>query len=130
MLSLVASEALYERDIGFERLVDVFCTTPARLFGLAPRKGAIRVGADADFAVLEPGGRRTLEASELEYHEQEPWSPFDGREICGRSVYTISRGRLVSRGRAARRYRNGPRRSVRPAAGGATPLHAAVAPGP
>jgi dihydroorotase-like cyclic amidohydrolase len=45
--------------------------------------------------VLETSGRRTLDANELEYHEQEKWSPFDGREVTVSPVYTVSRGRVV-----------------------------------
>ena len=39
-------------------------------------------------AVLETNGSRTLDAQELEYHEQEKWSPFDGREVTVFPVYT------------------------------------------
>ena len=35
-------------------LADVFATRPARLFGLAPRKGAIQPGADADLVIIDP----------------------------------------------------------------------------
>jgi allantoinase len=94
MLSVVATEAL-QRGIGIERIAQVFSENPARIFGLSPRKGAIRVGADADLTILETDGRRTLDARELEYHEQEPWSPFDGRELRVYPVYTVIRGRTV-----------------------------------
>lgn len=94
MLPLVATEAM-RRGIPLSRVVDLLATTPARLFGLEPRKGSIALGADADFAVIETNGRRTLAAGELEYHEQEPWSPFDGREVTVYPVYTILRGRVI-----------------------------------
>ena len=49
---------------------------------------------------LETNGRRTLDAQELEYHEQEKWSPYDGREVTVFPVYTVLRGRLIApRGR-------------------------------
>jgi dihydroorotase-like cyclic amidohydrolase len=94
MLPVVATEAA-RRGIELGRVVDLLSATPARVFGLSPRKGMIAVGADADFAVLETHGRRTLDANELEYHEQEKWSPFDGREVTVYPVYTLSRGRMV-----------------------------------
>jgi allantoinase len=94
MLPLVGTEAL-RRGIGLERVADLLSTAPARLFGLYPRKGTIAVGSDADFAVIETSGRRTLDASELEYHEQEKWSPFDGCEVTVYPLYTILRGRVV-----------------------------------
>jgi allantoinase len=95
MLSVVATEALHHRGIGIERIAQVFSENPARIFGLDHRKGAIRVGADADFTVLETDGRKTLDAREMEYHEQEPWSPFDGRELRVYPMYTVLRGRTL-----------------------------------
>ena len=92
MLPVVATEAA-RRGIPLHRVVDLLSTTPARVFGLFPRKGTIAVGADADFAVLETNGRKTLDAQELEYHEQEKWSPYDGWEVTVYPVYTILRGR-------------------------------------
>ena len=95
MLSLTATEA-FRRDIGLARVIEVLSSTPARLFGLYPRKGAIRIGSDADFAVIETNGKKTLDAQELEYHEQEKWSPFDGREVTVWPVYTVLRGKVIS----------------------------------
>jgi dihydropyrimidinase len=66
------------------------------MFGLYPRKGTIAVGTDADFAVLETNGKRKLDAQELEYHEQEKWSPYDGWEVTVWPVYTILRGRVIA----------------------------------
>jgi allantoinase len=95
MFPVFATEALH-RGIPLARIVDLLSTTPAQLFGLYPRKGAIQVGADADFTVVETDGRRTLDARELEYiPSQERWSPFDGRELRVYPQYTIVRGKTV-----------------------------------
>ena len=94
MLPLVATEAT-RREIPLAQVVDLLSTTPAKLFGLYPAKGAIQVGSDADFAVLELNGRKVIDARELEYHDQEPWSPFDGREVTVYPRYTILRGRVI-----------------------------------
>jgi dihydroorotase-like cyclic amidohydrolase len=94
MLPIVATEAT-RRGIGLARVIAMMSTTPARLFGLAPRKGEIAVGADADFAVLETTRSKVVDAQQLEYHEQEKWSPYDGREVTVYPVYTILRGRVI-----------------------------------
>ena len=95
MLPVVATEAA-RRGIPLQQVVDLLSTTPARLFGLYPRKGTIAVGADADFAVLETNGRRKLDAQDLEYHDQEKWSPYDGWEVTVYPVYTVLRGRVIA----------------------------------
>jgi dihydroorotase-like cyclic amidohydrolase len=91
----VATEALYRREVGLGQIVDLMAMTPARLFGLYPRKGTIRLGSDADFAVVETAGNKVLDARDLSYHEQPAWSPFDGREVRVYPVYTILRGRVI-----------------------------------
>jgi allantoinase len=95
MLAVVATEAA-RRGVDLARIIDMMSTTPARLFGLAPRKGEIAVGADADFAVLETTRPKLIDAEELEYYEQEKWSPYDGREVTVYPVYTILRGNVIA----------------------------------
>jgi dihydroorotase-like cyclic amidohydrolase len=96
MFPVFATEALHNRGIPITQIVDLLSTTPAKLFGLYPRKGTIQVGTDADFTVIETDGRRTLDARELEFiPSQEKWSPFDGRELRVFPQYTIVRGRTV-----------------------------------
>jgi allantoinase len=90
-----ATQAVHERGISLAHVAKLVATTPARLFGLYPRKGTIAVGSAADFAIVEPNGRRTVDARELEYHEQEKWSPFDGMELRVYPVYTVLRGTVI-----------------------------------
>jgi len=95
MFPVFATEAL-RRGISITQVVELLSSTPARLFGLYPKKGAIQVGSDADFTVVETEGRRTLDARELEFIDsQERWSPFDGRELTVYPQYTIVRGQAV-----------------------------------
>lgn len=96
MFAVVATEALRSRKIPLERVVDAFSTTPAKVFGLYPRKGAIAVGSDADFCVAEIDGSRTIDSSQLEYLDPAAaWSPFEGRELSVYPMYTIVRGQVV-----------------------------------
>lgn len=66
---------------------------PAQIFGLAPRKGALAVGADGDVVLYDPRPRFTLDESNL--HSRAGYSPWHGEEIQGRVVRTISRGETV-----------------------------------
>ena len=44
-------------EISLERWVETCSTTPARMFGLYPKKGVIAPGADADVVVWDPNSR-------------------------------------------------------------------------
>jgi dihydropyrimidinase len=78
------------------RLAQVLAETPARLFGLYPRKGTIQVGSDADLLVLDPTRRTQITASgqhsAVDYSLYEGLSTIDGPELV-----TV-RGNIVVRG--------------------------------
>jgi dihydropyrimidinase len=78
--------------ISLSHWVDLCCTAPASLFGLQ-RKGAIAVGYDADLVVFDPQHRVRLSAETL--HENVDWTPFEGMEVTGWPVVTISRGEVI-----------------------------------
>jgi dihydropyrimidinase len=80
-------------QITLPRWVEVASTTPARMFGLYPRKGAMAPGSDADIVIYDPRARQTLSAAT--HHMNVDYSVFEGLEITGRVVTTLSRGRVV-----------------------------------
>jgi len=82
-------------QISIERVVEVFSTSPARIFGLYPRKGAIQVGSDADFAIVDPHKRQTLRNEDM--LSKCGWSSWDGREVVGVTLHTLVRGSFVYR---------------------------------
>ena len=75
------------------RWVEVASTTPARMFGLYPRKGVIAAGSDADIVIYDPQARQTLSAAT--HHMNVDYSAYEGMEITGRVVTTLSRGHVV-----------------------------------
>lgn len=92
LLPVIVSEAL-ARGFGFEEIARWTASTPARLWQLAPRKGSIVVGADADFTLLDPSRTWAIEGANL--HHRHRWTPFEGREVTGRVVRTLVRGITV-----------------------------------
>ena len=81
-------------------LMATYCAErPARMHGLYPRKGAIRLGADCDLLVLEPGRFRFDEAA-IQDRPEMRWSPYHGREMRARVAATVLRGRMIWDGAA------------------------------
>ena len=93
LLPLVVTYGVRAGRIGWERAAEVLSAAPARLMGLAPRKGAIAVGADADLALLDPEEVRSLRAEEMEGGAG--WSPYEGRELAGFPRTVFSRGEII-----------------------------------
>ncbi|HET9384650.1 MAG TPA: allantoinase AllB [Gemmatimonadales bacterium] len=92
-LPVLISDGVRARGLSFERIAHLTATAPAQTFGMYPRKGAIAVGADADFALVDPHQEWTLEQSELE--TRSGLSAYLGRRFTGRVVRTIVRGRTI-----------------------------------
>ena len=80
--------------LSLERLVDLLCAGPARVYG-ALGKGRLAAGYDADFTLVDMQRQRRIENDWI----ASPcgWTPFAGMEITGWPVATIVRGRAVMR---------------------------------
>lgn len=70
-------------------------TAAARIFNIYPRKGSIRVGADADLVVWDPAGSRTISAST--HHQKIDFNLYEGMTVTGVPAVTVSRGKVVWR---------------------------------
>jgi allantoinase len=81
------------RGFGLEHIARWMCAEPARLAGLADRKGRIRPGADADLVIFEPESESPIEPSAL--HHRHKLTPYAGRTLAGAVRTTILRGRVV-----------------------------------
>lgn len=86
--------AVAEGKLTLERLVQTYSETPARLLGLYPRKGAIRVGSDADVVLVDTEQEHVLSNDDIV--SKAGWTPFDGRRVKGRPVMTVLRGQVVA----------------------------------
>lgn len=92
-LSLLYTHGVLAGRLTPERWVEVCCTLPARRFGLAPRKGTLAVGADADIVIFDPERRVTLSADSL--HQNVDYCPYEGWEVQGYPVGVLSRGEVI-----------------------------------
>ncbi|QER45884.1 dihydropyrimidinase [Acidithiobacillus caldus] len=68
-------------------------TNAAKIFNIYPRKGAVQIGADADLVVWDPKRKKVISAETQ--HQQVDFNVFEGMEVEGSPLYTVSNGRLV-----------------------------------
>jgi len=89
LLDAVASGKLTFGEIG-----KLYAERPARLHGLYPRKGSLQIGADADFVVVRPDEKWSVDADAFE--SSGSYSPFDGKTLRGNIYRTYQRGKLIA----------------------------------
>ena len=80
--------------MGLEDLERVMCVAPARAFGLYGRKGVLRVGAEADIALVDPDKPHVITKETLASRGKV--TPYDGWTVTGSVVRTLVRGRTVA----------------------------------
>jgi len=79
--------------ISLNRMVELLATSPAKLFGLYPRKGTIAVGSDADIVVFDPKKRVTITAAS--HHSKSDYNLFEGTEVTGSPETVLLRGHVL-----------------------------------
>jgi dihydropyrimidinase len=92
-MSLIYSGGVAGGRFNANRFVELVSTTPAKLFGLYPRKGTIAVGSDADLVIFDPKRKHTISAQT--HHMRVDYSMFEGIQVTGMPDVVLSRGRVV-----------------------------------
>ncbi|MFE5394526.1 dihydropyrimidinase [Streptomyces sp. NPDC056568] len=86
-------QAVVDGHISRRRWIEIACATPARMFGLYPKKGTLAPGADADVVVYDPRAEQVISAET--HHMNVDYSAYEGRRITGRVETVLSRGEPV-----------------------------------
>ncbi len=101
-LSLVFTGGVQGRRFSANRFVELVSTTPAKLFGLYPRKGTVAIGSDADLVIFDPNHEETISATS--HHMRIDYSMFEGirvkgvpRQVLVGGKVVIDRGKFVGR---------------------------------
>ncbi len=92
-MSLVYDGGVRTGRISLNRWVELTSTSPARIFGLFPRKGTIAPGSDADIVIFNPAKKQKLSVETL--HMNVDYNPYEGREVYGVSETVIARGKVI-----------------------------------
>ena len=82
--------------ISVNRWVELTSTSPAKIFGLFPKKGTIAPGSDADIVIFDPD--RTTTISAATHHMNVDYNPYEGREVKGAVETVLSRGEVIVEG--------------------------------
>jgi dihydropyrimidinase len=92
-MSLIYSGGVAAGRFSVNRFVELTATTPAKLFGLYPRKGTIAVGSDADLVIFDPKRQDTISANT--HHMRVDYSMFEGITVTGMPDVVLSRGKVL-----------------------------------
>jgi dihydropyrimidinase len=95
-MSLLFDGGVRAGRISVNRFVELTSTSPAKIFGLFPKKGTIAPGSDADVVIFDPGRKHTLSAKT--HHMKVDYNPYEGREVTGQADVVLSRGRVIVEG--------------------------------
>ena len=93
-LPILFSEGVMKGRISLPRFAAITATNHARLYGLAPRKGSISVGADADIVLWDPNMTRPIRQADL--HHGSDYTPWEGFMVTGWPVRTVLRGHTIA----------------------------------
>lgn len=93
LVPLVYSEGVIKRGLPLTWMARVLAENPARMFGLAPRKGAIRPGADADLLIWDPDGEGAIHVAD--HRGIAGWTLYEDFKTHGRPWMTLLRGEVL-----------------------------------
>ena len=92
-LQMIHHFGVREGRISLNRMVELLCTNPAKLFGLYPKKGTLAVGSDGDIVVFDPEKKVTISAST--HHSRSDYNLYEGTEVQGSPETVLLRGNVL-----------------------------------
>jgi dihydropyrimidinase len=92
-LALLYTYGMLAKRVSIHRMVDLFSTAPAKIFGLYPSKGEILEGSEADLVIWDPEPERTI--SVKSHHQHCDNNIYEGIKTKGKANWVIAGGRVV-----------------------------------
>jgi dihydropyrimidinase len=93
MLPVLLSEGVNKNRISLEKISEICCLNPSKIFRMFPRKGTIQNGSDADLTIIDLDKDQIVTPDLLQSYSD--YTVYDGWHLRGWPVMTIVRGRLV-----------------------------------
>jgi dihydropyrimidinase len=93
MLPVLLSKGVNENRISIERVSEVTSYNTSQIFGMYPRKGTIRQGADADLTIVDLNLEKKVTPEVLQSYSD--YTIYDGWKLKGWPVLTMVRGQIV-----------------------------------
>jgi len=93
ILPVLLHAGYHKGRLSLSRIAEVLTSAPARIFNVAPAKGSLGVGADADITLVDLNLARVVNPAELGSYSD--YSLYEGQTLKGWPVRTILRGRTV-----------------------------------
>jgi allantoinase len=94
-LPLMIDEGFNKRNMDMVQIANLTATSAAKIFGIYPQKGAIRVNADADLIIVDTDEEWTYEGKKSFSKSKCINGPFEGRKIKSSVIRTILRGKTI-----------------------------------
>jgi dihydropyrimidinase len=92
-MELLYSEGVRKGKISLNKMVEVACANPAKMFGMFPKKGTIAAGSDADIVLLDPKEKHVLSAKT--HHMNTNYSAYEGWKVQGKVKTVLLRGKIA-----------------------------------
>lgn len=90
---LLFSEGVMTGRISLEKLVEIACTQPSRIYGLYPKKGCLQPGADGDLLILDPSKEWVLTHDHM--HSAVDYTAYEGMKVRGSIELVMQRGNII-----------------------------------
>lgn len=91
--------AVRDGKLTLKRMVELLCENAAKTFGLWPRKGALQIGSDADFVIVDEQTEYLVDNKDFVTKSKETSPIYNGFKLIGKPLHTVVRGRVIMENR-------------------------------